>query len=272
MIRKALLGAATFLLISVVASGQIASDKAALPPAKIADPLPFKVGETLVYDIKFSRLVLNGVIGELKLTVAKPLDPPMPEMIELRAEAFSKGFFPALFGIKVKDRFTSLINQSDLAMHTSTKVLEEGKTRREQKSVINRETGLVTYTDRDLVNTKSAPKIKEKASPTWTQDILSIIYFVRSQPLKEGDVISVPVSDSGEVYNINVVAGSRQEIKAGVGKIKTIQLDAKVFDGRYLKRSGEMLVWVTDDPARIPIRARIKTSGSTITVDLKRMP
>lgn len=266
------MGAATLLLISVVASGQIASDRVVPTPAKIADPLPFKIGETLVYDIKFSRLVFNGVIGELKLTVAKPLDPAMPEMIELRAEAVSKGFFPTLFGIKVKDRFTSLINQSDLAIHTSTKVLEEGKTRREQKSVINRETGLVTYTDRDLVNTRTEPKKKEKASPTWTQDILSIIYFVRSQPLKEGDVLSVPVSDGGETYNIDVIAGSRQEIKAGVGKLKAIQLNAKVFDGRYLKRSGEMLVWVTDDPARIPIRARIKTSGSTITVDLKRMP
>ena len=272
MIRKALVGAVTFLLIVAVASGQIASDKVAVTPAKISDPLPFKVGETLVYDIKFSRLVFSGIIGELKLTVAEPVDPPSSEMIELRAEAISKGFFPALFGVKVKDRFTSLVNQTDLAMHTSIKILEEGKTRREQKSVINRETGLVTYTDRDLVNTKSAPKRKEKSSPTWTQDILSIIYFVRSQPLKEGDVISVPVCDGGEIYNIDVVSGTRQEIKTAVGKFKAIQLNAKVFDGRYLKRSGEMLVWVTDDTSRVPIRARIKTSGSTITVDLKRLP
>src|SRR5258707_5509956 len=40
-----------------------------------------------------------------------------------------------------------------------------------------------------------------------------------------------------------------------------------VFDGRYVRRSGEMLVWVTDDPARIPVRARIKSSGATVTVE-----
>jgi hypothetical protein len=49
-------------------------------------------------------------------------------------------------------------------------------------------------------------------------------------------------------------------------------LNAKVFDGRYIKRSGEMLVWVSDDPTRAPLRARIKTSGATITVELKRIP
>jgi len=193
-------------------------------------------------------------------------------MLELRAEAVSKGFFPALFGLKVKDHYISLINPSDFGMSASTKLLEEGKVRREQKSVVNRDAGLVTYTDRDLANVKSQPKIKEKRSPSWIQDLLSTIYFVRTQPLKEGDVIPVPISDGGEIYNIEVIAGKREEIKTRAGGLKAIQLNAKVFDGRYVRRSGEMLVWVTDDPARIPVRARIKTAGATVTVDLKRLP
>jgi hypothetical protein len=31
-----------------------------------------------------------------------------------------------------------------------------------------------------------------------------------------------------------------------------------------------MFVWVTDDEKRVPVRARIKTSGATVTVDLKK--
>jgi hypothetical protein len=90
--------------------------------------------------------------------------------------------------------------------------------------------------------------------------------------LKEGDVIPIPISDGGEVYNIEVIAGKREELKVGSTKIKAIQVNAKVFDGRYLKRSGEMLVWITDNDRRIPVRARVKTSGYTITVDLKNFP
>ncbi|MEK6323803.1 MAG: DUF3108 domain-containing protein [Acidobacteriota bacterium] len=252
-------------------AAQVAPEKLAFTPPKIAHPLPFKIGETLIYEVTFSKLIFSGTIGELKLTVLKPSDSSKSEMIEFKAEAVSKGFFPALFGLKVRNRYNSLVNPTDFGVQTSTKLLEEGKVRREQTSVFNRETGRVVYTDRDLGLKKSEPKVKEKPSPSWVQDLVSTIYFVRTQPLNEGDVIPIPISEGGEVYNIEVVAGKHQEVKTNAGKFKTIQLNAKVFDGRYVKRSGEMLVWITEDASRTPVRARIKTSGATITVDLKRM-
>ena len=272
MFRSVMHSAALMLLALNLTAAQTSPEKLAFTPPPVADPLPFKIGETLYYNVNFSKLIFSGTIGELKLMVSKPLDPTASEMIELKAEAVSKGFFPTLFGVKVKDHYTSLVNLADFGVMASTKLIEEGKVRREQKSVVNRQSGLVTYTDRDLSNSKNPLKVKERTSPTWIQDLLSTVYFVRAQPLKEGDVIPVPISDGGEIYNIEVVAGKREEIKAGGARFKAIQLNAKVFDGRYLKRSGEMLVWVADDQTRVPLRARIKTSGATITVDLKRMP
>jgi hypothetical protein len=267
------LRAATSLLaILIVAPAQVSPERSPFTPAKIAQPLPFKIGETLTYEVSFSKLIFSGTIGELKLSVSNPIDSPKTDMLELKADATSKGFFPALFGVKVRDRYITLVNANDFGIHSSTKLVEEGKVRREQKSIVDREAGRVTFTDRDLANEKNEPRVKEKASPSWILDLLSAIYYVRTQPLKEGDVIPVPISDGGEVYNIEVVAGKREELKAGSGKIKAIQLNAKVFDGRYVKRTGEMLVWITDDEKRIPLRARVKTSGYTITVDLKNMP
>lgn len=272
MLSKALTTAITVLVGVGIAVAQLSPQRVAFTAPKIAEPLPFKIGETLTYDVRFSKLIFSGTIGELELSVSRPTEPARGEILELKANAVSRGFFPTLFGIKVKDRYISLINHDDLGIHASTKLLEEGKVRREQKSVINREAGLVTYIDRDLANGKSEPKVKEKASPPWIQDLLSTIYFVRTQRLNEGDVIPVPISDGGELYNIEVIAGKREEIKTGAGKFRAIQLNAKVFDGRYIKRSGEMLVWLTDDQMRVPVHARIKTSGATITVDLRRMP
>lgn len=272
MLGKALVSAASLMLGLGLVTAQVSPQKAAFLPPKLAEPLPFRFGETLAYNVRFSKLIFSGTIGELKLTVSKPLDPPSSGMIELRAEAVSKGLFPALFGVKVKDRYTSLVNLTDFGVHTSTKLIEEGKVRREQKSVVNRESAEVTYTDRNLANPESPPKVKKNPTPTWIQDLLSVIYFVRAQPLKEGDVIPVPISDGGEVYNIEVIAGKREEIRIAGTKLDAIQLNAKVFDGRYIRRSGEMLVWVANDPTRIPLRARVKTSGTTITVDLKSLP
>ena len=271
MFSKVSASAVALLLTLSVACAQVTPERVAYASVKISQPLPFKPGETLVYNVNFSKLIFSGTIGELKLSVSNVSDSPNPEMIELKAEAVSKGFFPALFGLKVRDRYNSLVDPTDFGLRATTKLLDEGKVRREQKSVVDREAGRVTYTDRDLANEKTAPKIKEKPSPSWVQDLLSAIYFVRTQPLREGDVLTVPISDGGEVYKIDIVAGKREEIKTDAGKFKTIQLNAKVFDGRYIKRSGEMLVWVTDDARRIPVHSRIKVSGTTITVDLKRM-
>jgi len=272
MLRK-FSGIGVVLAIALsIATGQVSSQKVAFVPSRESRPLPFKPGETLTYEISFSRFIFSGAIGELKLVVAKATESSEASMLELTAEATSKGFFPSLFGVKVRDRFSSLVDSTDFGLHTSLKLLEEGKVRREQKSVVDREAGRVRFSDRDLTKEKSEPKIKEKASPPWIQDLLSTIYYVRTQPLKEGDIVAIPLSDAGEMYNIDVVAGKREEVKTALGKFKAVQLNAKVFDGRYIKRSGEMLVWVTDDELRIPLRARVRTSGYTITAELKRMP
>ncbi|MFY9558183.1 MAG: DUF3108 domain-containing protein [Blastocatellia bacterium] len=270
MVRKSLIK----VLILYLGLGLVfaqAPEKVILSSPRVIQPLPFAIGETLLYEVSFSKLIFSGTIGELKISVSKPSNSAKPDRVELEADAVSKGFFPSLFGLKVRNHYSSLVNSRDLGVDTSTKLLEEGKVRREQRSVINREAGLVTYTDRDLANAKSEPRVKERPSPPWVQDLLSVIYFVRTQPLKEGDVVPVPISDGGEVYNIDVVAGKREEIKTGLGKFQAILLNARVFNGRYVRRNGEMLVWVTDDARRIPLHARIKTSGSTVTVDLKRM-
>jgi Protein of unknown function (DUF3108) len=256
-------------LVLPVARAQSIPEKVASAP-RITQPLPFKVGETLTYEVNFSKLIFSGTIGELKLMVSKPANSSGTDMLELSADAVSKGFFPSLFGVKVKDRYVSLVNQTDFGVYSSTKLLDEGKVRREQKSVIDREAGRVTYTDRDLTKTASPPRVKEKPSPSWVQDLLSSIYFVRVQPLKDGDVIPLPISDAGEVYNVEIVVLKRDDIKTDAGKFHAIQLSAKVFDGRYIRRKGEMLVWVSDDAARIPLHVRVRTSGTTVTVDLKR--
>lgn len=266
---------ATVAVLCAVTAAQVSSEKpsqaVATPgPSKVTKPLPFQPGELLVYEVSFSKLIFSGFVGDIKLSVSKPAD-PTHNMIAFKAEAVSRGFFPTLLGLKVKDTYSSTVNAIDLVLHGFKRSIEEGKTRRELTSVINCESGKVTYTERDLSDPKAQPKVKEAGSPAWTQDVLSAIYFLRAQKLDEGDVIAIPISDAADIYNIEVVVGKREELKLDLGNFKAARLDAKVFDGRFLKRSGEMVLWVSDDPKHFIVRARIKTSGVTVTVDLKRV-
>jgi len=256
-------------LCVALASAQAQPATAELP--KVNQPLPFKVGEKLHYEVNFSKLIFGGTVGEVKLSVAGAESSAKAPQLALKAELSSKGFFPKLFGIKVRDTYSAIVNAQDMGLHESVRSLAEGNNRREQKAIINRDAGRVTFTERSLADKKAEPKTKEAPSPAWIQDILSAMYFVRTQPLDEGAVIEIPISDAGEVYHIEVVTEKREAVQVGAGKFQAVRLNAKIFDGRFIRRSGEMLLWVSDDARRLPVRARLKFSGATVTVDLKSL-
>lgn len=277
MVKKFLVLFVVWQLTACVLAQAMADNKADVSAPKITQPLPFKAGESLNYEVRFSKFIFSGAIGEITLNVANPTDAPKPEsrepeLLVLRAEAVSKGFFPSLFGIKVKNLFKAVINKIDFGIHSSIQLIEEGKVRRERKAIFDRQTGRVVYTERNLADNSAKPTVKEEVSPAWMLDMLSAIYYLRAQKFETGTVISVPVSEAGKIYNIDVVVGKREEVKVDAGKFNAVKLDVKAFDGRYVKRKGEMHIWVSDDDRRIPVRARIKTSGATVTIDLKRMP
>jgi hypothetical protein len=254
------------LLINVQAQPE---RRVPLDTPKFIQPLPFKAGEKLRYEVTFSKLIFGGTVGEMQLSVANAEHTAKESRLALKAEITTKGFFPKLFGLKARNTYSAIVGAHDLGLYESHKLIEEGSNRREQKSVIDRDAGRVIFTDRNLADKNAEANTKEASSPSWVQDMVSAIYFVRTRSLNLGEIITVPITDAGQVYDIEAVVEAREEVKASAGKFNAIRLNAKVFDGRFIRRSGEMLMWISDDARRLPVRVRIKTSGATINVDLK---
>ena len=257
-------------LVALLVNAQAQPERPApLDAPKVSLPLPFKAGEKLRYEVSFSKLIFGGTVGEMQLSVANAEHAAKESRLALKAEITTKGLFPKLFGLKARNTYSAIVGAHDLGLYESHKLIEEGNNRREQKSVIDREAGRVTFSDRNLADKSAEAKTKEASSPAWVQDMVSAIYFVRTRSLNAGDVITIPISDAGQVYEIEVAVEAREEVKASAGTFKAVRLNAKVFDGRFIRRSGEMLMWVSDDARRLPVRVRVKTSGATINVDLK---
>jgi hypothetical protein len=237
-------------------------------PPRIPKPLPFKPGETLTYQASFSKFIFSGTIGDLTLSVSQTPELREKNLLELRADAVSKGFFPSLLGLKVKDTFLSSVSADDLGVEVSARHVEENKIRRDYRSTFNRSKGVVTFTAIDRTKGKADPKTKDRVCPTWVQDVLSALYFIRTQPLKDGDVVPIPLSDLGENYNVEGAVLKHEQIKVAAGTFKAIRLDARIFDGRFTKRSGELHIWISDDDRRLPLLAKLKTSGYSAVVEL----
>ena len=106
--------------LALVPARAQAPNLAGLAVSETPPPLPFTRGETLVYEVTFSRLVFSGMIGSLTLTVA-PSRANMPDSVEFKAEGVSKGFFTWLFKIKVNDKYISSVNRDDFGLESSTR-------------------------------------------------------------------------------------------------------------------------------------------------------
>ena len=191
-----------------------------------------------------------------------------PDPIRFEAETVSKGFVTWLFDLRVDDKYESIVDPQDLGLIRSTKTVEEGNKHRQQETVVDRSSGVITYSDRDLNAAAPPANVKKTNSPVWIQDLLSAVYFLRTRELKENTRLTVPVTDKGEIHNIDVVVGKREQVEVGAGKFAALPVEVMVFDGKYIKRTGQLLIWFTDDGRHLPVKARIKSAGATATIKL----
>ena len=193
-----------------------------------------------------------------------------PPTIEFGAGVVSKGFFTWLFGIKIEDSYGAVVSSEDLGLLRSWKEIDQGDLHRRYETKVDREKGAVTYSETDR-NKPGPATVKAGACPQWVLDLLSAVYFIRTQEFKFGSPITIPLTDVGQVYQIDVVPVKTEEVEVEAGKFKSTQLDLKIFDGKYIRRSGQLLVWLSDDGRRLPVRARLKSSGTTVNITLARL-
>jgi hypothetical protein len=261
------------------------------------DSFPIPAGEKLEYEIKLSRFPVytslgvvtfenlgvvtsrqgSGAAGDQQKTTAPLIEglnteftPALDEQLwRLRATAVSKGALIALFGVDVRDRFETLVDMRDFSARVHIKEVKEGKKHFIQSSLFDRAEQQVKYLTTDLTNPGAPPRAKSLPREDGMLSLLSAIYFVRLQKLKEGQMLAFPISVDEENYQFEVLVGKRESIKTDCGKVKTIRLEPKLFGpGRFFKIQGEMTMWVSDDKKRTPLRLVAKMPKGTVTAKL----
>jgi hypothetical protein len=286
---------------------QAPSAPATAPSAPVAqlqrdfkDSLPIPAGEKLEYEINLSRFPLPrpvslGVLtfenlgavtnrqdsaaaaGDQQKAPAPMIEglnaefTPAPDELlwRVRATAVSKGMLIALFGIDVNNRFETLVDLRDFSARVNFKEEKEGKKHIVQSAIFDRGEQQVKYLTTDLTKPQTPPRAKPLPREDGMLSVISAIYFIRLQKLKEGQMLSFPVSDGEANYQFEILVGKRESLKTECGKVKTVRLEPKLFGpGRYFKRQGEMTMWVSDDNKRTPLRLVAKTPSGTYTAKL----
>ena len=87
-------------------------------------------------------------------------------------------------------------------------------------------------------------------------DELSVLYYVRTLPLTLGTTTRAKVFASRKNWELEVKVLDRQTLQTSVGRRETIVVEPLLrFEGIF-QQKGRVIVWITDDPERIPVQMR----------------
>lgn len=239
----------------------------------------FELGEELHFEAEFSRALLRKLdVADLKFRasrtpVADGSTEEKPYALTFSADVASKGFFVRLFNLNFRERVESTVEPVSFTVQRTTILDENGKRVRKTESTFDRSRGKMTWTSRDPNNPSAEPRHAITDFSGQLQDLLSAIYFIRTQPLEVGRSFEVFVGDGGRVYKIPVRVVEKKRMKTILGRVDVLRVNPEVFGPDRLidEEKGEFSIWITDDAQHIPVGGRVKTDYGTFDIKLKRI-
>jgi hypothetical protein len=238
----------------------------------------FELGEELHFEAEFSRALLRKIdVADLKFRATRtPLsetsDSKTPYALTLNADVTSKGFFARLFNLSFRERVESTVEPTTFTVQKSKILDENGKRVRTTETTFDRSKGVMTWTSRDPNNPNAEPRHAVADFTGQLQDVLSAIYFIRTQPLEVGKTFDVFIGDGGRVYTIPVKVVEKKRMKTVLGRVDVLHVQPELFGKDRLidDEKGEFSIWITDDARHIPVGGRVKTDYGTFDIKLKR--
>jgi len=109
--------------------------------------------------------------------------------------------------------------------------------------------------------------------PTFSHDIVSAFFFVRTMDLKsrkKGDLIQLKNFVDDSTYTLGVKIHGKQTVNVEAGTFNCIVIEPMVTKGGLFKSEGKILIWVTDDERKIPVKVSTKVIIGAIEAELTK--
>ena len=198
---------------------------ASMSSARIERPVPFKVGETLTYDVSWSSFVTAGTATasveskepRLQSTVYKIVADGRP--LPLIAKVYALHY-----------RADTLLDAYTLLPQHAGVYIEEGARKRTREIDFDR-----------------------KAQPI-ARDALSAIYALRATITGPGHKTSMQVIENGVTYAVRGEVGPLESVRGLTTAVPAWKVSLTATDEKNQAAGRNMAVWISTDPRRLPVR------------------
>src|ERR1700730_1760291 len=163
-------------------------------PTAMAPAPPFETGEELIYVAEFSRALLKKVdVADFRFTAGT--QPAVPKVVDVgfgqdtggaayslkfTGDVSSKGFFSRLFNLRFREQIESIVEPASFTVTKTKRVDEQGKRARISETIYSN--GRMLWIETDPNNPSRPPRRAETTFAGKVQDVLSAIYYLRTQP------------------------------------------------------------------------------------------
>ncbi|MHB9030711.1 MAG: DUF3108 domain-containing protein [Candidatus Latescibacterota bacterium] len=105
--------------------------------------------------------------------------------------------------------------------------------------------------------------------PLYVQDILSTLYYIRTLNLQVGKTETIETYADGKVYPLKVFVHKKEKVEVPAGTFMCYQVEPKLKSEGIFRQKGKLLVWLTDDQYRMPVKMTSKVTIGNIATKLE---
>lgn len=217
--------------------------------------LPFFVGEELLFEVRW----MGFLAGNASMAVSGQVTRNGHDVYHIRSLAESSPFFSLFYN--VRDMGETFVDVRELYPWYFRLDQREGSRAVQRTVTFDQQRGVAIYT-------KNQETPQEVKVPWGVQDSLSSFYLVRTLPLRVGQSIHLKTFSNGKTYDLEVQILRREKVEAYWGPVDALVVQPLMRFQEILRQKGEVLIWVTDDDRRLPIRMRTAIKVGSIEATL----
>lgn len=220
------------------------------PPADDARAaVPWGVGERLTYDVKFGILKVGTGSMSVEGTEAIRGHETYHTVFRVRGGTI---FY------RVDDRFESWFGTRDLASRRFVQDQQEGRKERERHYEIFPER--TTFREGDD---------EEEPSVANPLDDGSFIYYVRTLPLRPGDIYEVNRYFRPDRNPVRIRVLRRERISVPAGTFDAVVVQPSIKTKGIFSEGGHAEIWFSDDADRVMLQLKSQLSFGSLNLYLK---
>jgi uncharacterized protein DUF3108 len=238
--------------------------QAASPPGKTqtsgVPPLKFPYAESLEYRVGW-RMVTAGAV---KLRLTQTATNGWQLNLDLASEGFVNQLYHVLDSYKLSTNDKFCASSVDLDA-------QEGKHHSITTMAFDSEKHKLLASSKDI-----AANVTHKTEldiPPCTYEIAGAMMTLRASELQPGMKFSLPVTNGKKLANVRAEGLGKEKLTIKGTNYNTIRYETFVFDNVLYHRKGRLLIWITDDPQRLPVQMRFLFGFplGDITLDLEKV-